>query len=184
MIYAVNKRTKEHRIHTPGYPSSLDEEFVEASPDGWIEWQGGECPLPDGVPCEYMMREHGSSRSEADSLRWNHLNVHTDIIAYRPILDADTKPEPPAWDGIETEDDLIALMNRIYPRWRDLDGYKALFESITGRPIRSEEEIAAEVEMYEASKMLRDAHLQGMRRDNEYDTCRALYRAGYRKHGD
>lgn len=51
------------------------------------------------------------------------------------------------------------------------------------RPIRSEEEMAAEKEMREACEMLRDARAQGMRRDNEYDTCRALYRAGYRKQG-
>ena len=54
MYYAVNKWTKEHRVHAPGEPYSLDECIVYADADGWIERNGGECPLPDGAKHEVM----------------------------------------------------------------------------------------------------------------------------------
>ena len=60
MIYAVNKRTKEHRVlplmHIDGigyYAGECPDDYiVKADADGWIEWLGGECPLPDNHPYE------------------------------------------------------------------------------------------------------------------------------------
>lgn len=129
MIYAVNKRTKEHQVvKNPGKAKPgafLDCKYsddkwlmVDATPDGWIEWHGRECPLPDEALCETMSRSgqvDGPMIASDDN--WHDDGKSWCISAYRPILDADTKPrgisktpimdsyresqepEPPAWDG-------------------------------------------------------------------------------------
>src|SRR5690554_4658177 len=99
MIYAINKRTKEHRVIPldDRIGSWMPEwETVGADADGWIEWNGGECPLPDGVPHEVQIRD-----SRPQTWRWDNGDSDGDIIAYRPILDADAPAEPEAaeWDG-------------------------------------------------------------------------------------
>lgn len=52
--------------------------------DGWIEWNGGECPV-DG-DCEVSIRvrgEGGSARGKAKHWSWGHSGCGSDIIAYR-----------------------------------------------------------------------------------------------------
>lgn len=116
MIYAVNKRTKEHRI-VPRLDvySNHDWRYAVADADGWIEWRGGECPLPDGAKCEYRMRDGDEDTAMVFALRWTRWGDDSEIIAYRPILDTKPggvsrtpimdsyrdaqDPEPPAWDG-------------------------------------------------------------------------------------
>lgn len=102
MIYAINKRTKEHR--RCGCISDLADNWVavEADPDGWIEWQGGECPLPQGVLCAVKYRDGDKTPSTtAGSMLahdWSHTRHDRDIIAYRPILsEKPSEPEPPEW---------------------------------------------------------------------------------------
>lgn len=118
MIYAVNKRTKEHEVMDPSalYNTSLWDE-VQATPDGWIEWRGGECPLPDGAIHDVKFRDgvKVDEHEPPESWYWHHKGENSDIIAYRPILDDESetlnldgigdtvdlskRPEPPAWGG-------------------------------------------------------------------------------------
>lgn len=91
MIYAVNKRTKEHQVVGPH--STI---LVPADADGWIKWGGGECPLPGDQLCEvnlsYDLRFTKPARP-AKYWEWKGTN----LVAYRPILD--DKPHAPEWDG-------------------------------------------------------------------------------------
>lgn len=101
MIYAIHKTTKEHRAISAHTRCGADEwRYAEADPDGWIEWHGGECPLPDDVKCEVKLKDGWTSEARAGDFatgRWMDpfFAFGEGIIAYRPILDADTKPEPP-----------------------------------------------------------------------------------------
>jgi len=112
MIYAINKHTKEHRkCDLPSGVAGfyIDAErggewhIVHADDDGWIEWDGGECPLPGGSECGVKHRggdvfdnTFAGSNLASD---WSHTCADGDIIAYRPILDEPSEPEAPEWDG-------------------------------------------------------------------------------------
>jgi hypothetical protein len=54
--------------------------------DGWIRWDGGECPIGDDVAHEVRFRD-GSLFCEADAVAskwdWRHTDVKGDIVAYR-----------------------------------------------------------------------------------------------------
>lgn len=61
----------------------------QSTDDGWIEWNGGECPVPEGTPVCVRYRD-GSTESEAlagivgkGAVRWTHIGSPGDIIAYR-----------------------------------------------------------------------------------------------------
>jgi len=67
----------------------------KATEPEWIEWHGGECPVPAGTRVEYRLRcyELPFRVSVPESLRWGHSTPDAslwrdDIIAYR-ILGAD-----------------------------------------------------------------------------------------------
>lgn len=52
----------------------------------WTFWQGGKCPIPDGLEFEVVFRSGGTTKEteSASSLVWTHHNRSTsDIIAYR-----------------------------------------------------------------------------------------------------
>lgn len=53
----------------------------------WIPWEGGECPLGDGVEFELKFRGgHLSGRCfRATWHSWRHDNVSQDIVAYRVL---------------------------------------------------------------------------------------------------
>lgn len=55
-------------------------------PENFIYWPGGECPVPDGLEFEYIVRAgvtHSNELRLASSHGWNHICVGGDIIAYR-----------------------------------------------------------------------------------------------------
>ena len=57
---------------------------TEPDADGWIEWHGGECPVEKGTLVDARYRaDDPSSRELADDLRWIHIDMGGDIIAYR-----------------------------------------------------------------------------------------------------
>jgi hypothetical protein len=67
----------------------------EAEADGWIEWRGGECPVPNGTIVDVRMRredEYGDTftNEPCDDWDWSHANGDSDIVAYRVV-----PPEPP-----------------------------------------------------------------------------------------
>lgn len=49
----------------------------------WIEWNGGKCPVKSDARVEVRFRDRCTGRYQASSLRWGHMNVESDIIAYR-----------------------------------------------------------------------------------------------------
>lgn len=68
--------------------------------EGWIEWNGGECPLPSGAVVEVKFRDgEVDSGSKAGSYAWKHGaigNPDLDIIAYRLHR---SKQDAPVWNG-------------------------------------------------------------------------------------
>lgn len=191
--YAVNRKTKEHRIAKPGEAWRHPWQLLSADEDGWVEWFGGECPLPDGVPFEAKRRD-GEVAARVDS--WLHGYGWRDITAYRPILDADTKPEAPAWDGDCPPPVGCVCEGHVQDtarQWRwvavevlmQKENECAVHVPSMGvlrwcdefRPIRSQEDRAVE-EMAEA---IEDCGAISMRQSTAMEVARAIYRAGYRK---
>lgn len=111
MIYAINKTTKEHvdvsdmlMPHVAKYADSCGWELRQADADGWIEWKGGECPLPYGRECGVKHRDgnvfDNTFAGSVVAFGWGHTSDDGDIIAYRPVLDENSKPEATEWDGV------------------------------------------------------------------------------------
>src|SRR5690554_437124 len=201
MIYAINKRTKEHRVVPldDRIGSWMPEwETVGADADGWIPWNGGDCPLPDDARIKVMTRNGVEHRLpiHAGNQRWGHGGGQYDITAYRPILDAESsEPEAPEWDGeglppVGCECDcyhtgtyqgvvtvrymgseMCVLLNHDHGEEQcgPIDAYSF-------RPLRTSVQRAEDEAVEE---MIRSAGLD----DEEYNrgVCRDLYRAGYRK---
>lgn len=64
--------------------------------DGWVEWHGGECPLPQMAQIEYKMRTTTKTyRHNAGSLGWNHTGTGGDIVAYKVVDEPQTAPSKP-----------------------------------------------------------------------------------------
>ena len=77
----------EARLH-------VEAETVCEPAGGWIEWAGGECPVP-GQMVEWKDRDGPAGyRRLADSLRWTDEGDCADIIAYRLVT-----PAPPTGEG-------------------------------------------------------------------------------------
>lgn len=70
-----------------------------ADDEGWIEWAGGECPVPAGtkVQCRYRNGDTGQLY-RAEGYRWNHAGNGVDIVAYR-VIKAAPKAAPSADEG-------------------------------------------------------------------------------------
>ena len=52
--------------------------------DGWLEWHGGECPVWGGSTPTVMYRDKETYSPVARNVRWRHIGLDGDIIAYRP----------------------------------------------------------------------------------------------------
>ncbi len=75
---------------------SLIAEWTEpATPDadGWIEWHGGECPVPGDTVVEVRGDRPGASKAQAGHFNWT-TNIATPIRAYR-VVKQDAAPLPP-----------------------------------------------------------------------------------------
>lgn len=58
----------------------------------WIEWHGGECPVPPDTRVLFRVRNGVGEKGKAGSLAWDHLGAKhqdgwSDIIAYRTVKD-------------------------------------------------------------------------------------------------
>ena len=61
---------------------------TEESGDGWIQWNGGECPVPAGTMVDIRFRRCGDESNRiAEDLDWGHgkLGCWWDIVAYRIV---------------------------------------------------------------------------------------------------
>ncbi len=203
MIYAVNIKTKRHIImkEDVGAGATIPDtegeywRLVEADAAGWIEWDGGECPLPDGDGVHVMTNIGIANAGPAGEFRWSRQSRSGDIIAYRPILDAVTKPEPPAWDGeswpppvgsvIEssatlydgTPAEVLAVRHGEVIGCHVDTGVAGWLEPEYCRPLRSEEDRAVEA----MADVMREADGVVLTGRTQESIARALYRAGYRK---
>lgn len=111
MIYAVNKRTKEHQLVPDtrvakayaGAETCGDWKLVQADADGWIEWSGGECPLPESDEVEVKFGD-GVTHPNMNARDWlwsyKGLTDGLKIIAYRPILEPQAE-QAKEWRGPE-----------------------------------------------------------------------------------
>jgi hypothetical protein len=72
-----------------GNPSDHDlvAEWTEPDADDWIEWKGGECPVPGKTMVEVRFRAGDQETKPAATwaLCWNHDGWDEDIVAYRTI---------------------------------------------------------------------------------------------------
>lgn len=74
------KTAIELQVEEMGIPEPV--QLVDS--DGWIEWKGGECPVDGNAAVEYkVICGWESIRDRADTLRWSHIGVGSDITAYR-----------------------------------------------------------------------------------------------------
>ena len=60
--------------------------------NNWIEWNGGKCPVDNGVSIDVRFRNGAELYDVISSLRWSHDGVSGDIIAYR-ICEQELSPE-------------------------------------------------------------------------------------------
>lgn len=97
MYYIVNKETKEHRVRRGVPPKGWYE--VKADDQGWIEHDGGVCPLPHNAPVEVRRKDGAEfSRDHAHTLCWNPLDRDGySIEAYRPSCYHEQEEEE--WSG-------------------------------------------------------------------------------------
>ena len=60
--------------------------------DHWHSWQGGKCPLPEGLVVEVTFRGGEKRQGMYDRYRWGHnkTRLPNDIIAFRVLDKADT----------------------------------------------------------------------------------------------
>lgn len=77
-------------VHVRASPPQEPAPPTEPAPDseGWIEWGGGECPVPYNARVEWRLRDAYvpfGMPALAVNLRWQHLPSGTDIIAYRVV---------------------------------------------------------------------------------------------------
>lgn len=52
---------------------------------GWIQWSGGDSPVPGDVTVKYIIRSGVESQEPARKLLWDHGHGTADIIAYRIV---------------------------------------------------------------------------------------------------
>lgn len=108
MKYLVNRETKEHKVATTlaesiikGYPDFKDDwQLVEADAEGWIPWEGGDCPLPGWCECEIQTKEGDRLLSrEAKRWTWSPNIGDATITHYRPILAEKEEAQPKSMLG-------------------------------------------------------------------------------------
>lgn len=131
MIYAVNRLTKEHRVVEERYSGGMrlpcrnpnlgkGWDYSQADADGWIEWSGGECPLPDD--CSYKTKHKSGSffngsMPQTFGAHWRGLS--DPVVAYRPILNQPAIEGPSELGG--PEDGLPPVGEKILVRKNDND---------------------------------------------------------------
>jgi len=58
---------------------------IESAADGWIEWEGGECPVPGGTRVEARFRNGVKGVNDAFCWDWGQASFDYDIVAYRIV---------------------------------------------------------------------------------------------------
>jgi hypothetical protein len=68
-------------------PESKEPQGVASEADGWIPWEGGECPVEHRTKVLVRYRNAGQPdiKWPAGGHRWGHTGMFTDIIAYKVV---------------------------------------------------------------------------------------------------
>lgn len=134
MKYLVNRETKEHKILTDNMVwAHGDLRMVEADDEGWIKWDGGECPMPPGSECEFVCENGRSVKTGVDYLEWRKgIEGFSNVTFYRPILPAESKPSlEETWDRIEKAAK-VDVFTRLSAAVAAADSIPALIAEING----------------------------------------------------
>lgn len=190
-------------------PIAENRPITEPQPDtdGWIDWNGGDCPVEKGTLVDVMYRDgvkmFKAPAGELDlnpahnrhAKSWAHSGMNADIVAYRLSKpDKPAEPESTAWNGEGLPP--VGVMCEVFDskQWHpcvvvgNYDGYAFAWNydhkiSVTSnaastfRPIRSQEEIEREQAIAEMWAII---HKED---DEDKSVVESLYDAGYRKVG-
>lgn len=95
---------------------------ITTDTDGWIKWEGGECPVEKGTLVDVKYRDGRKKYSlpameqietpDAKRVYWINHSMGNDIIAYR-LSDADRLGSEPAEDKTTNNADGFAIVNLI-----------------------------------------------------------------------
>ena len=61
------------------------EDFMDGQ---WHDWDGGDCPVPEGTMVQAFLRENGGWSGEtrpAEDWSWDHLSDMADIVRFRVV---------------------------------------------------------------------------------------------------
>ena len=83
----------------------------------WIEWEGGECPVPGDTVVEIAKRT-GRGRFIAGTIRWDHVDHPGDIVAYRVVAPAE---KPVSRGGVGAVETLRRAADLIEQRGKQRD---------------------------------------------------------------
>ena len=147
------------------------EEYYQAYPkadaDGWIEWNGGECPVENGLMVDIRVRDGREERNlaantptegripDASCAFWKNDGMAGDIIAYRlhkPEVKPEVKPElcesvmrsipEPEAEGVQSRlDDALAIVKVAAPHLLN-EKYKFDGDEVMGERKPSIEQLA------------------------------------------
>jgi hypothetical protein len=70
----------------PESPADIVTSHPPADADFWIDWHGGDCPVPGHVEVECILRAPmGLLRDRADKINWSHTGhlAPTEVVRYR-----------------------------------------------------------------------------------------------------
>lgn len=73
----------------------------------WIEWNGGDRPVPMETEVKTQMRDGSEGRAFAGYLRWDHVNFGGDILKYQVLVTL-----PAARDRINKIKETIAKLEK------------------------------------------------------------------------
>lgn len=84
----ADQKLKELLEMTPVWKGASGEgQAPPACDDGWIPWNGGECPVKDYTPVFVRFRS-GAENCDSDFAylwRWSHVRDNSDIITYKVV---------------------------------------------------------------------------------------------------
>ena len=89
MNYECLRKTVEAQLaNTKAHPAPIAD-------DGWIKWEGGECPIENDVKFDWRGRDGIGMYGcyGAKEMRWTHGDSCSDIIAYRIVVNAADRVE-------------------------------------------------------------------------------------------
>lgn len=67
--------------------SAEPETGADKTDEGWIEWKGGECPVPIGTFMDIRLRDGSVFQRQVvtNELRWSSIESSADIVAYKVV---------------------------------------------------------------------------------------------------